>query len=125
MTILKCLRFARHVALALSLLCAIGLADDSAHNVAGTWTVSVTNGRRSAKQTLVIQQDGQKITGTFRGPRQSGTLAGTVAGDDITFHVTAKIPLDYKGTISSDAMKMNGTFAGDGKTGDWNASRSQ
>jgi hypothetical protein len=125
MTILKCLRFAWHVALAVSLLCAIGLADDSAPNVAGTWTVSVTNGRRSAKQTLVIQQNGQKITGTFKGPRQSGTLDGTITDDNIMFHVTAKIPLDYKGIISGDATKMNGTFAGDGKTGDWSASRSQ
>ena len=67
----------------------------------------------------------EKISGTFKGPRQSGTIDGTVAGNNIMFHVTAKMPLDYKGTISDDTTKMQGTFEGDGKTGDWNASRSQ
>lgn len=125
MTLSKSLRCARQVALATLLLCAVAPAGDSLPNVAGTWTVSVTNGRHSAKQTFIIQQDAAKISGTFKGQRQSGTIDGTVAGNNITFHVTAKIPLDYKGTISGDAAKMNGTFEGDGKTGDWNASRSQ
>jgi hypothetical protein len=125
MTILKFLCFPRHVALAALLLCAVALAEDGVPNVAGAWTVSVTNGRHSAKQTFIIQQDATKISGTFKGPRQSGTIDGTVAGNNIMFHVTAKIPLDYKGTISGDTTKMNGTFEGDGKTGDWNASRSQ
>lgn len=126
MFIHKSLRFGMCARLVTFLLvCAVALAEDSAPNIAGTWNVSVTNGRRSAKQTFVIQQDGGKISGTFKGPRQSGTIDGTVAGNNIMFHVTAKMPLDYKGTISDDTTKMQGTFEGDGKTGDWNASRSQ
>lgn len=105
----------------LILMCSVSLASDTSINVGGTWTVTASNGRRKAKQTLVIQQEGAKITGTFKGPRQSGTLEGSVAGNSINFHVTAKIPLDYTGTVDGDSMK--GSLSGDGKNGDWTATR--
>jgi hypothetical protein len=102
-------------------LCALVSATDTPVNVAGTWNVSAKTGRRGANQTIVLQQDGGKITGTFKGPRQSGTIDGTVTGNAITFHVTAGIPLDYTGTVDGETMK--GTLNGDGKTGDWTATR--
>jgi hypothetical protein len=76
-----------------------------------------------ATQTLVIQQDGAKISGTFKGPRQSGTLEGTASGNAVTFHVQARIPLDYTGTADGDSMK--GTLSGRGRTGNWTATRSK
>ncbi|HTZ96733.1 MAG TPA: hypothetical protein VMB18_10070 [Terriglobales bacterium] len=115
--------FKRSVALAscflLILLCGVVFAADA--NVAGTWTVLAKNGRRSVTQTLVLQQDGSKVTGTFKGPRQSGTIDGTVSGAAIKFHVTAKMPLDYTGTVNGDTMK--GTLSSEGKTGDWTGTR--
>ncbi len=105
----------------LILMCSVSLASDTSSNVAGTWTVTASSGRRKAKQTLVIQQDGAKITGTFKGPRQSGTLEGSVAGNSIKFHVMAKAPLDYTGTVDGDSMK--GTLSGEGKNGEWSATR--
>jgi hypothetical protein len=106
----------------LMLTCGVAVASDMAANVTGTWTVTASNGRRKVTQTLVIRQDGAKISGTFKGPRQSGTLDGTLTGNAITFHVTAKTPLDYTGTVDGDTMK--GTLSGDGKKGDWTATRS-
>jgi len=105
----------------LMLVCCVAMASDTAAKVAGTWRVTASNGRRKVTQTLVIQQDGARISGTFKGPRQSGTLEGTLTGNAITFHVTAKTPLDYTGTVDGDSMK--GTLSGDGKNGDWTATR--
>lgn len=102
---------------------AIVRGDDSPANVAGTWTVNVSGDAGSATQTIVLQQDGGKISGTFRGPRQSGALEGTVDGNKIQFHLKARVPLDYTGTIDGDSMK--GTMTGKGKTGDWTATRSK
>ena len=111
-------------ALALLLvLCGVALAADAPANVAGNWTVTASAGRRAATQTLVIQQDGSQISGTFKGPRQSGTLAGTVTGNAISFHVDAKMPLDYTGTVDGDSMK--GTLSGEGQNGGWTATRSK
>jgi hypothetical protein len=98
-------------------------AADQPANVAGTWHVSVSGAAGSAEQTIVLQQDGNKITGTFKGPRQSGELQGTVDGNTISFHVATHVPLDYKGTVDGDTMK--GTMTGKGKTGDWTATRSK
>ena len=103
--------------------CVIVLAADESANVAGTWNVSVSGAAGSAQQTIVLQQDGTKISGTFKGPRQSGPLEGTVDGKNITFHVKTHVPLDYKGTIDGDTMK--GTMTGKGKMGDWTATRAK
>lgn len=94
---------------------------DSPANVAGKWTVQVSGAAGAATQTLEITQDGAKITGKFKGARQSGTLEGTVNGNAIAFHVKAHVPIDYTGTVDGDTMK--GTLTGRGKTGDWVATR--
>jgi hypothetical protein len=103
------------------LLFACGLALAADAKVAGTWKVSVSGGAGSAEQTIILKQDGNKITGTFKGPRQSGPLEGTVDGNNISFHVATRVPLDYQGTVDGDSMK--GTMTGNGKTGDWTATR--
>jgi hypothetical protein len=111
------------LATALLLFCGLAIAADDAANVAGTWKVSVSGDAGSAEQTIVLKQDGSKITGTFKGPRQSGPLEGTVDGKNISFHVATRVPLDYKGTVDGDTMK--GTMTGNGKTGDWTATRAK
>ena len=121
MTIRPATRIGLVLLLSAIALCGSALAADSPANVAGTWKVSVTGGAGSAKQTIVIQQDGNKISGTFKGPRQTATIDGTVDGSNIQFHVKGKIPLDYTGTVDGDSMK--GTLTGKGKKGDWVAAR--
>jgi hypothetical protein len=105
------------------LFAACASAQDTPANVTGTWKVSVTGEAGNAEQTLVLKQDGRKITGTFKGPRQSGPLEGTVDGKSISFHVRTRVPLDYKGTIEGDTMQ--GTLTGKGKTGNWTAARAK
>ena len=107
----------------LALVCAFSFASDSAPNVSGSWSVIASNGKRKINQTLILRQDGTKISGTFKGPRQSGTIDGSLTENAIHFHVTAKTPLDYTGTVDGDAM--NGTLSGDGKSGNWTATRAK
>jgi len=103
------------------LVCAVASATDRPANVAGSWNVSVSGEAGSAQQTIVLKQEGTKITGTFQRPRQSGPLAGPVDGNNISFHVSTRVPLDYQGTVDGDTMK--GMMSGKGKTGDWTATR--
>ncbi len=110
-----------YFAIVVVLTCGFALAADAPANVAGTWKVSVTGAAGTAEQTIVLNQDAGKITGTFKGPRQSGPLQGTVEGNNISFHVAARFPLDYKGVVDGNTMK--GTLTGNGKTGDWSATR--
>jgi len=107
----------------LAVVATIAAAQDKPAKVAGSWAIDVSGGSGNAKQTMTLTQDGGKITGTFKGPRQSGTISGTVDGNNIKFHVTAGIPLDYTGTVDGDSM--SGTMSGRGKTGDWKATRAK
>ncbi len=121
------MKLRKHVVLAAILLTAVGLGIAAAGwaadqvNLTGTWIVSVSGGAGSATQTMELRQDGAKITGTFQGPRQSGTVDGSVDGSNVTLHVKARVPLDYTGTITGDTMK--GTMTGGGKNGDFTATR--
>jgi len=105
----------------LTLLVTASRAAGTPANLAGTWTFSVSGEAGKATQTIVIQQDGAKITGTFKGPRQSGTIEGTVDGNNIRFHVKARRDLDYTGTVDGDTMK--GTLSSGNKSGEFTASR--
>jgi len=107
----------------LTLALCVASAQDKPANVAGSWTIDVSGGTGSAKQSMTLTQDGGKITGKFKGPRQSGTIDGTVEGNNIKFHVTAGIPLDYIGTVDGDSM--SGTMTGRGKTGNWKGTRAK
>jgi len=107
----------------LLLLACIATAADTPARVAGTWNIKVSGEGGSANQTIELQQDGGKIIGTFKGPRQSGSLEGTVDGNNIQFHVKARVPLDYTGTVDGNTMK--GTMSGRGKTGNWTAERAK
>jgi hypothetical protein len=121
------MKLRNHAVLAAVLLTAVvlgiaaaGWAADQV-NVTGTWIVSVSGEAGAATQTMELRQDGMKITGTFQGPRQSGTVDGSVDGANVTLHVKARVPLDYTGTITGDTIK--GTMTGRGKSGDFTATR--
>ena len=86
-------------------------------------TIDASGATGNAEQSIVLTQDGGKITGTFNGPRQSGKIDGTVDGNDIKFHVIAGIPFDYTGTVDRDSMP--GAMTGRGKTGNWKATRAK
>jgi hypothetical protein len=66
-------------------LAVVSFAADAPANVVGTWTISLSSLSGKPTQTIVIKQDGNKITGTFKGPNQSGTVEGTVEGNNISF----------------------------------------
>lgn len=119
---MKVLRIFVALALLASVV-SLTLAAGAPANVAGTWNFKVSGDAGTADQTIVIQQDGGKITGTFKGPRQSGTINGTVDGNAIKFKVTARASMDYVGTVDGDTMK--GTLSARGKTGDWTATRAK
>ena len=101
----------------------VSLAVAADASVAGPWNIKVSGAAGTADQKIDLKQDGNKISGTFKGPRQSGTIEGTVVGNNIKFRVKARVPLDYVGTVDGDTMK--GTLTGRGKTGDWTATRTK
>lgn len=96
--------------------------------VAGSWDFSAP-GRdgNMVTQTLTLQQDGTKLSGTMKGPRGEAPLTGTISGNNLSFSITRTTPngeikIDYTGTVSGDSIK--GTLSVMGNTVDWTAKRS-
>jgi hypothetical protein len=103
---------------------AVAASPAAAQNVAGTWELSVTGGRRGGTQTmtLVMAQDGGALTGTLTrtlgrrggggggGPMELKLEDGTVEGNSFSFSVTLifndnSFTQSFSGTVDGDAME--------------------
>jgi hypothetical protein len=82
--------------------------------VDGKWTVE-THGRNGAQtQTLTLQSDGAKLTGSLTGPRGRSVeiTDGKIDGANVSFKVVragrngVSQTLSYQGTLSGDDLKL-------------------
>jgi hypothetical protein len=78
-------------------------------DVAGTWTMAVETAMGSGSPTFTLEQDGEAITGTYRGLFGEEPVKGRVEGDQVTLsiEVTAQgqdMTIDYVGTVDGDTM---------------------
>ena len=105
----------------------ISLAAAQEVRVAGTWDITLETGRGTANPSMTLAQDGEKITGTYRGRLGESKLEGTLKGNAIQFSVTLKfqdqpVTISYRGTVDGDSMKGTVQF-GDRGSGSWTAKR--
>lgn len=96
-------------------------------NVAGQWTVSLELGSIVGHPTLDLKQDGEKLTGTYRGRYGASPLEGAVKENQIGFTVTMsaegqEVSGYFSGTVEGDKMSGSVEFEGAGE-GTWSATR--
>lgn len=90
----------------------------AASDATGTWdVVAAVDGGDEMTWTLVIKEDGDKLTGTLSGEPGDFTLEDVkVDGDTLTF----KVSIDYQ-TYTTEAKisgsKLNGVFKSTGANG--------
>jgi hypothetical protein len=56
-------------------------------NVTGEWSVAVETSAGSGNPSFTFKQEGEKLTGTYKGQFGESPLTGTVKGSDITFTI--------------------------------------
>jgi hypothetical protein len=81
-----------------------------AADLTGTWATTVTLDAGSGTPTIVLKQDGDKLTGTYTGQLGTAPITGTVKDSDVTINFEvggAKVV--YKGKVDDTGTKMNGT----------------
>jgi hypothetical protein len=110
------------------LLIALGVAGPSTlraqgKDVSGAWELTVETGEGQAHPTVIFKQDGEQLTGTYRGRFGETSLRGTLRGEEIRFEVTlrfrdAEIKVAYSGVVAADGMKGTVQF-GDRRSGTW------
>jgi hypothetical protein len=101
-------------AAALLLACVTAWAAETV-NFNGEWKLTVVSSMGTTKPTLELTQNGNALTGTYRGRTGAVPLTGTVDGDK--FKVTIKTTLQgqpqtmtYSGTVKGDTMSGVGQF---------------
>ena len=79
----------------------------------GAWDFTVDTGAGTGNPTFVFQQQGDKLTGTYKGLLGEAKVTGAVTGDKVEFSFEGqydggKMKVEYTGTIES-ATSMKGT----------------
>jgi len=103
-------------------------AQASGVNVTGVWNFAVETQAGSGSPTFTFKQDGENLTGTYKGQFGEAPLTGTVKGSDIKFTVKVNaqgqdITINYTGKIDGkDSMKGTASF-GEMGDGTWTAKR--
>jgi hypothetical protein len=92
-------------------------------NVSGNWTIYANNIDKggSSLKTVQISQNGNIITGHFKGPNQSGKIQGWVNVHHIEFSTDTREVLTFRGQIHGNIM--SGMYGIRGRHADWRAER--
>lgn len=98
-------------------------ADAPPDNVQGDWTIYATRIEDGATviKHVQIAQYGNRITGYFEGPNQSGPIQGEVNGHHIRFDTVTRTVLHFRGQIYGDTM--SGECSIHGRHAPWQATR--
>ncbi|HEX5085404.1 MAG TPA: hypothetical protein VFY40_25485 [Blastocatellia bacterium] len=88
-------------------------------DVTGSWSVTVETDAGSGSPSFTFKQEGEKLTGKYKGLFGESDLTGTVKGDKVefSFKVSGQIEgtLTYSGTTDGKTMKGKVSLAGMGE----------
>jgi len=98
-----------------------------AADITGSWSFKVTSPQGEHGSTLVVTQQGEKITGAFQSDRGEFKIDGTVKDDQIEFFVRytgddAPPSIPFRGKIEGPD-KMRGQYNAGDVTGEWTAAK--
>jgi hypothetical protein len=102
----------------------------SGANITGVWDFAVETSQGSGSPTFTFKQDGEKLTGTYKGQFGEAPLTGTVKGADIKFVIKVSaqgqdLTITYSGKIENKD-NMKGTAAlGELGEATWTGKRKQ
>jgi hypothetical protein len=78
---------------------------------------------QTGKPVFTFKQDGEKLSGKYKGQFGEADVTGTLKGDAIEWSFeTQGVKIVYKGTVDKDTMKGQADYAGQA-TGDWKAKK--
>jgi hypothetical protein len=88
-------------------------------DVTGSWSVTVETEAGSGTPSFTFKQDGEKLTGKYKGTFGEADLSGTVKGDKIEFSFKVSGQVDgtitYTGATDGKTMKGKVSLAGLGE----------
>ncbi|MGE0132212.1 MAG: hypothetical protein AB7U82_29370 [Blastocatellales bacterium] len=109
-------RFRKHIITAITIItaafvfAAVLTVGAQSKNVAGNWKLTMETPNGTSNPALMLKQEGEELTGTYKGRFGESPLKGTVKGAEIKFTVKLSaqgqdVELLYAGTVEGDTMK--------------------
>ena len=74
------------------------------------WSITITFVAGTGNHTAIFEQEGEKLTGVYKGEFKEGNLSGKILGNTIDFtgyikHEATSVSFHYTGTIDGNVMK--------------------
>jgi hypothetical protein len=98
-------------------------------DLTGTWNITVELPNMTANPTMVLKQDGEKLTGDYVSAQYGKfPIAGTVKGSDVSFSFAMNVEgnsltVTYSAKVESDGSLKGSVGYGDMMSGTFTASR--
>jgi hypothetical protein len=98
-------------------------------DLSGTWNVSVELPNMTATPTIVLKQDGEKLTGDYVSAQYGKfAITGTLKGSDVSFWFAMNVEgnglnVTYTGTVDKDGALKGSVAYGDMMSGTFVASK--
>jgi len=97
-------------------------------DVSGAWAFQVETPAGSGTPTFTFKQEGEKLTGQYKGAFGEAPLTGTVKGNKIDFNLKVQAQgqeatINYTGTIEKDGTMKGTVNLGEIGSGTWTAKR--
>src|SRR5262249_12758656 len=88
--------------------------------VAGDWELTIQSPTGTRTVPLNLKQDGEKVTGVFKGPQGELPVEGTFVNDELKFMFSipiqgASIDISMAGKVANDAVSGTAQFGGFGE----------
>src|SRR6267142_1344377 len=88
--------------------------------VAGDWDLTIQSPTGTRTVPLTLKQEGEKVTGMFKGPQGELPVAGTLVGDELKFAFAIPIQgqsldIAMTGKVANDAVTGTAQFGGFGE----------
>ena len=93
-------------------------------DVSGEWEINLEFSLGNATHTAVIEQEGDALSGTYKGQYLEGTLSGTVEGNEVDFtatlrHEAKRFRFHFMGTVEGDTITWRDDYHYDEMNVDW------
>jgi hypothetical protein len=98
-------------------------------DLSGTWSATVQLDSITATPTIVLKQDGEKLTGDYISAQYGKfPIAGTIKGSDVSFSFAMNVEgnalnVTYTGTVEKDGTLKGSANYGDAMSGAFTASK--
>jgi hypothetical protein len=97
-------------------------------DISGAWFFQVETSAGSGSPTFTFKQDGEKLTGQYKGAFGEAPLTGSVKGNKVGFTIKVdaqgqQVTINYSGTIEKDGSMKGTADLGEAGSGTWTGKR--